>query len=85
MLRRRSRSPAAIRARARRARQRDGIAYDLKVRIHTRRLIAVLRAIAWNDEGRRTLEADPPTHAETEYELNRMLGGLVARWFRRRR
>jgi hypothetical protein len=37
-------TPAALRARERRARQRAGITCDLRVRVPTRRLLAAVRA-----------------------------------------
>jgi uncharacterized membrane protein YebE (DUF533 family) len=77
MLQRRSRSPAAIRARARRARQRAGIEFDLTTRTHTRRLVAAMHAAARAD-GRRL--DDDMTRAAIERELTAIAESFVARW-----
>jgi hypothetical protein len=75
----RSKSPAAIRARARRARQRNGVDFDIRLRTNTRRLIAMLRASA-RTEGKSILKSDKPSRAETEREANVFVEVIVARW-----
>lgn len=75
----RSRSPAAIRARAYRARRRDGIA-DFKVRTYQRRLAKMLRAVAYAEGRPPILQADPPTKAEIEHELTVFVDALLTYW-----
>jgi hypothetical protein len=79
MLQRLVRSPAARRARAYRARRRAGVRHDLKVRTHTRRLVAALRAAA-QAAGRPVLATDDPTRTEIERELTAIVEAFVSRW-----
>jgi hypothetical protein len=70
-------SPAAVRARERRARLRAGIARDLRVRVPTRRLVAAMRAANPRlPEG----ELGP---AEIEAELAEIVVAFIARWLGR--
>jgi hypothetical protein len=71
---RRASSPAAIRARERRARQRAGIECDLRVRVPTRRLVAAMRAA---NPRLRDGELSP---AEIEAELEAIVLAFVDRW-----
>jgi hypothetical protein len=64
---------AALRAREKRARRRDGVEHDLRVRVPTRRLVAALRAAnpgAGPLDTRETLEA----------ELASVVEGFINRW-----
>jgi hypothetical protein len=73
----RSRSAAADRARARRARQRDGIRWDLHVRTNTRRLVAAMKALK---AARGDAVGPLDTKAAVEAELGEMVEELVTRW-----
>jgi hypothetical protein len=77
MPKRRSKTPAAIRARAYRARRREGIG-DFRLRTKERRLAKMLRVRAYTEEGRLILE--DPTRAAIERELTRYTEALVVRW-----
>jgi hypothetical protein len=70
----RSTSPAALRARASRARLRSGVR-TFKVRAHARRLVAAMRRA--NPELNDDLE-----HAAIEAELNAIVAAFIARWLR---
>ncbi len=65
-------SRAAIRARERRARQRAGIACDLRVRVPTRRLAAAMRAanprLPEGELSRKAIEAELQAVVETFVE-----------------
>jgi hypothetical protein len=76
----RSQTPAAIRARAYRARKRAGLT-DFKVRTYERLLAKMLQQIAYAEGRPPILQADPPTKAEIEVELNVMLDALLIHWF----
>ncbi len=67
-------SPAARRARERRARQRAGITRDLRVRVPTRRL-----AKAMQEANPRLPEGDL-THEEIEAELHEIVLAFIERW-----
>jgi hypothetical protein len=69
-----ARSPGALRARASRARLRDGIR-TFRVRAHTRRLITAMRRA--NPDLSDELE-----HAAIEAELNAIVAAFIARWIR---
>jgi hypothetical protein len=70
----RSPSPAAVRARERRARQRAGIVRDLRIRIPTRRLVAAMRA------ANPRLPEGELTTAEVEAELEAIVLAFVERY-----
>jgi hypothetical protein len=79
MPKRRSKSLAAIRARARRARQRDGIDFDIRLRTITKPLVAMLRASARLDN-KIILEDKRPRRADVEREFKTYTEQSIARW-----
>jgi hypothetical protein len=66
-------STAAIRARARRARQRDGIRWDLRVRVPTRRLVTAMRVS-------NPAVGELDTKGAVETELTEVVEAFVERW-----
>jgi hypothetical protein len=79
MPKRRSKSPAAIRARARRARQRDGVDFDIRLRTITKPLVAMLRASARLDN-KTILEDKRPRRVDVEREFKTYTEQSIARW-----
>jgi hypothetical protein len=67
-------SPAALRARERRARLRAGVTHDLRVRVPTRRLVAAMRA------ANPRLPESELTAAEIETELDAIVLAFIERW-----
>jgi hypothetical protein len=66
-------SPDALRGRATRARRKAGVAYDLKIRIPTKRLRAALRAA-------NPAAGDLGTRETIERELQNVVEAFIVRW-----
>jgi hypothetical protein len=73
----RSPTAGAARARERRARQRAGVQWDLRVRTSTKRLVAALKALK---AARGDAVGPLDTKAALEAELGEVIEAFCARW-----